>query len=431
MKYEVKKLSGSQYEISASFEANEFVAAQEKVVNKLVKDVTVQGFRKGAAPLNIAKKHLDHNKVLDETINSLIGPAYSEIINKEKLDVFFQPEVSKVEPTQDGGLEVVYVVITRPEVELETYKGFEVEQETSLVSDEEVNAELAKIQEKNAEIVVKEGEIENGDIAVIDFEGFVDGEAFEGGKAEKYELTIGSNTFIPGFEDQLVGLKAGDDHDINVVFPEAYAAHLASKPATFKIHVHEVKRKNLPELNDDLALDENIDNVSTLEELKTHIINKIQEGKEQRNHQIAVDKLIEKISDTAKIDLPERLINEEFENELKNFKSRLSQQGIGYDQYLELTKRAKEDVEKEIKEASTKRLKVAFVMGHIAKENDITVTEEDFNAKIEEYCSMYGGDVETMKEQLSKIDPRYKNQVMNEIFNDKIINLILSVNTIK
>lgn len=430
MNYEVKKLPGSTYEVRATYDSAELAAAQEKVVNKLVKNVTVQGFRKGCAPLNIAKKQLDPRKVMDETINSLLAPAYTEIVEKEKFDVFYQPDVN-VEGLEENKLVLVFTIITRPEVTLETYKGFEVEKDPVTVSDDEINAELVKIQEKNAEIAVKEGSVETGDIAVIDFEGFVDGEAFEGGKAEKYELTIGSNTFIPGFEDQIIGMNVGDDKDVNVVFPEAYAAHLASKPATFKIHLHEVKHKILPELNDDLALDENIENVSTLAELKTHILNNLTENKEARAHQQAIDKLVEKIADTATVDLPEKVIEEEFQNELKNFKSRLSQNGLGYEQYLEIAKKEKDDVEKEIKEASTKRLKVAFVMGHIAKLENIDVTDADFDAKIEEYCALYGGDATTMKEQLGNIDPKYKNQIMNEIFNEKVISLIESVNTIK
>lgn len=430
MNYEIKKLPGSTLEATVTVEASAVAAEQEKVVNKLVKTVTVQGFRKGAAPLNIAKKHLDPKKVMDETINNLVDASYREILTKENPDLFFQPEVTKCD-FEEGNLVVVFKLIVRPEVTLETYKGFEVIEDVAIVNDEEINAELVKIQEKNAEIAVKDGAVENGDIAVIDFEGFVDGEAFEGGKAEKYELTIGSNTFIPGFEDQIVGMVAGEDKDINVVFPEAYAAHLASKPAVFKVHLHEVKHKNLPELNDDLALDANIENVSTLEELKAHIVDSLQEGKKANAHQKAIDELITKIADTASVDLPERMIEEEFQNELKNFKSRLSQNGLGYEQYLELAKKEKDDVEKEIKEASTKRLKVAFVMGHVAKLENITVSEEDFNAKIEEYCQAYGGDIATMKEQLEKIDPRYKNQIMNEIFNQKVIEVIESVNTIK
>ena len=430
MNYEIKKLPGSTLEATVTVEASAVAAEQEKVINKLVKTVTVQGFRKGTAPLNIAKKHLDPKKVMDETINNLVDASYREILTKENPDLFFQPEVTKCD-FEEGNLVVVFKLIVRPEVTLETYKGFEVIEDVAIVNDEEINAELVKIQEKNAEIAVKDGAVENGDIAVIDFEGFVDGEAFEGGKAEKYELTIGSNTFIPGFEDQIVGMVAGEDRDINVVFPEAYAAHLASKPAVFKVHLHEVKHKNLPELNDDLALDANIENVSTLEELKAHIVDSLQEGKKANAHQKAIDELITKIADTASVDLPERMIEEEFQNELKNFKSRLSQNGLGYEQYLELAKKEKDDVEKEIKEASTKRLKVAFVMGHVAKLENITVSEEDFNAKIEEYCQAYGGDIATMKEQLEKIDPRYKNQIMNEIFNQKVIDVIESVNTIK
>ena len=430
MNYEVKKLPGSIIEVTAKVEAKDVASEQEKVVNKLVKNVTVQGFRKGAAPLNIARKHLDPKKVMDDTIGNLVDSCYREIITKEQFDLLFQPEVTKCD-FEENDLVVVFSFVVRPEVTLESYKGFEVIEDVAIVSDDEINAELAKIQEKNAEIAVKEGAVENGDIAVIDFEGFVDGEAFEGGKAEKYELTIGSNSFIPGFEEQIIGMNAGEDKDINVVFPEAYAAHLASKPAVFKIHLHEVKHKNLPELNDDLALDANIENVSTLEELKNHIVDNLQEGKKAQAHQKAVDELITKIADSAVVELPEKVIEVEFQNELKNFKSRLSQNGLSYETYLELAKKEQAEVEKEIKEASTKRLKVAFVMGHIAKAENITVSEEDFNAKIEEYCSMYGGDVETMKAQLEKIDPRYKDQIFNEIYNQKIIDLIESVNTIK
>ena len=430
MNYEVKKLPGSIIEVTAKVEAKDVASEQEKVVNKLVKNVTVQGFRKGAAPLNIARKHLDPKKVMDDTIGNLVDSCYKEIITKEQFDLLFQPEVTKCD-FEENDLVVVFSFVVRPEVTLESYKGFEVIEDVAIVSDDEINAELAKIQEKNAEIAVKEGAVENGDIAVIDFEGFVDGEAFEGGKAEKYELTIGSNSFIPGFEEQIIGMNAGEDKDINVVFPEAYAAHLASKPAVFKIHLHEVKHKNLPELNDDLALDANIENVSTLEELKNHIVDNLQEGKKAQAHQKAVDELITKIANTAVVELPEKVIEAEFQNELKNFKSRLSQNGLSYETYLELAKKEQAEVEKEIKEASTKRLKVAFVMGHIAKAENITVSEEDFNAKIEEYCSMYGGDVETMKAQLEKIDPRYKDQIFNEIYNQKIIDLIESVNTIK
>ena len=270
----------STYIATVTFDAQEWKNAQEKAYANLAQNVTVQGFRKGKAPLELAKRHIDGRKMVEKAVDILVPLGNEKVLNENNFELLIRPEVD-VKDVTDESVVIDYHYVTRPEVTLGQYKELEIAKENVVVSEEDVNAELKALQAKNVELVVKEDEIVVGNIANIDFKGFVNGVAFEGGEAKGYDLEIGSGQFIPGFEDQLVGAKAGQDLDINVTFPEQYSKELAGKPAVFKIKVNSVKEKVMPEINDDLALDANIEGVSNLEELKAHYVKSLEVKKAQ------------------------------------------------------------------------------------------------------------------------------------------------------
>ena len=257
----------STYIATVTFDAQEWKNAQEKAYANLAQNVTVQGFRKGKAPLELAKRHIDGRKMVEKAVDVLLPLGNQKVLEENNFELLVRPELD-VKEVSDDKVVVEYYYVTRPEVTLGQYKDLEIAKDSVEVTDEDVENELKALQQKNVELQVKEGEIALGDTANIDFKGFVNGVAFEGGEAKGYDLEIGSGAFIPGFEEQLVGAKAGQDLDINVTFPEQYSKELAGKPAVFKIHVNSVKEKVVPEINDDLALDANIEGVSNLEELK-------------------------------------------------------------------------------------------------------------------------------------------------------------------
>lgn len=293
----------------------------------------------------------------------------------------------------------------KPEVKLGQYKGLEVEKMDATVTDEDVENELKRLQEDFAELVVKEdGKIEKGDTAVIDFEGFVDGEPFEGGKAENYSLEIGSGVFIPGFEDQLVGMKAGEEKEIEVTFPEEYhAKELAGKPATFKVKVHEVKAKQLPALDDEFAKDVD-DEVETLEQLKEKIRARLEETKKNEAETALRDAVVEKAAENAEIDIPEVMVKNETDRMLREFDQRLQMQGLNLDLYYQFSGQDEAALREQMKEDAEKRVRVALTLEAIAKAENIEVTEEEVNEELEKMAKAYNLEVEKLKELLGNLE---------------------------
>ncbi|MDY4788775.1 MAG: trigger factor [Bacilli bacterium] len=418
---------GAVVNATVVFEEKEWKEAQEKAYAKLANNVEVPGFRKGKAPLEMAKKHVNPQKALDEAINHLVPKGYEQVLEENKdLDIILQPQlkVDVVEPTK---LQLTYVITTRPVVTLGNYKDIEVKADEVSVSEEEINAELKRIQEKNAVIAKKDGDtVEKGDIIKFDFEGFADGKAFEGGSAQDFELEIGSNKFIPGFEDAMVGKKVNEPSEINVKFPENYMKDLAGKDATFKVLVHEISTKTLPEINDDLALDENIENVSTLEELKAYISKNLLVSKENNAKNAAFTKLIQEIVKNANVDIPSTLLEQDVEHGFENFKKQVESQGIPFDKYLEIVNLTVEQVKENVRLDSLENLKTMFVLSEIATKENLKVTDEDIENEFKTVAEQYKMDLEEVKKAL---EPR-RQDVANQIYNRKVTDFLRSVNKV-
>ena len=424
MEYVLTKKEKSVVEAQVTIDGELWTKAQKKAFNKLASELQIQGFRKGKVPAEMAKKYIDPRKVLANAIDYVLQDGYSYVLDNEKeLEVMAQPDVA-ISDVNEEKLVVVYSLTVRPEVTLGQYKDLEIEKDAVEVTEEDINEELKKIQEKNAELVVSEEPVKVGDTVNLDFKGFVDGEAFEGGEAQGFDLVIGSGQFIPGFEEGLVGVKTGESKDVEITFPDNYVPALAGQKATFKCKVNSIKSKVLPELNDDLALDENIEGVSTLEELKAHLTNLVKERKEKASEGAAYETLVNTIVDSCEVEIPEKVLEEDVKAQLENLKERAKQQGINYEQYLQLTNQTEEELLAKIRENCARNLKTSFVFGKIAKDNNVTITNEDIEAEFVKIAESYKMDVETVKNALAN----RTNELANNIFMSKIHELLVNSN---
>lgn len=415
MKNTVKK-EKSTVNVTVAFEKEEWHAAIEKAYAKLAKAVEIKGFRKGNAPLEMAKKHINPADAWGEASDILAQSAFTQIMEEGKYDLAMRPDY-KINKVSEDELEIEFMMVVRPEVTLGEYKGLEVKVEEVKVSDEEIETQLKDIQVNNALVAIKEdGVVAKGDVVKFDFEGFVDGKAFEGGKAENYELEIGSNSFIPGFEDQMIGLKKGEKKDIEVTFPEQYTKELAGKKAIFKLNIKEVSTKTLPAIDDDLALDANIEGVSTLDQLKAHLKEQIEHSKKHSAEDKAFEELVNKIADASSLELADRLVEAQVNQQYKAFQDRITQQGIPFDKYLEITKTTEEKVKEDLKGQAVKQLKTSYVLGAIADKEGITVKQEEIEAKYQEIATQYGMEVAKVKEVLKA----QEEQMANEIYFGKL-----------
>ena len=415
----------STYIATVTFDAQEWKNAQEKAYANLAQNVTVQGFRKGKAPLELAKRHIDGRKMVEKAVDILLPLGNQKVLEENNFELLVRPELD-VKEVSDDKVVVEYYYVTRPEVKLGQYKDLEIAKDSVEVTEEDVENELKALQQKNVELQVKEGEIALGDTANIDFKGFVNGVAFEGGEAKGYDLEIGSGAFIPGFEEQLVGAKEGQDLDINVTFPEQYSKELAGKPAVFKIHVNSVKEKVVPEINDDLALDANIEGVSNLEELKEHLRKTVSSKKEQEADNNAFTKLLDTIFDASEVEVPERAALEEAKGQLENFKQQVAQRGIPYDKYLEITGATEESLLENMKNDSYRNLKASFVLQEIAKIENVGVTQEDIENEFKAIAEQYKMDLETVKKALGQ----RVSELANQIYQRKILTFLREANKI-
>lgn len=415
----------STYIATVTFDAQEWKNAQEKAYANLAQNVTVQGFRKGKAPLELAKRHIDGRKMVEKAVDILLPLGNQKVLEENNFELLVRPELD-VKEVSDDKVVVEYYYVTRPEVKLGQYKDLEIAKDSVEVTEEDVENELKALQQKNVELQVKEGEIALGDTANIDFKGFVNGVAFEGGEAKGYDLEIGSGAFIPGFEEQLVGAKEGQDLDINVTFPEQYSKELAGKPAVFKIHVNSVKEKVVPEINDDLALDANIEGVSNLEELKEHLRKTVSSRKEQEADNNAFTKLLDTIFDASEVEVPERAALEEAKGQLENFKQQVAQRGIPYDKYLEITGATEESLLENMKNDSYRNLKASFVLQEIARVENVGVTQEDIENEFKAIAEQYKMDLETVKKALGQ----RVNELANQVYQRKILTFLREANKI-
>jgi len=416
----------NEVKLEFKVEAEKFDAAIQTVYKKNAKYFNIPGFRKGKAPFKMVEKTYGIQIFYEDAFNEVAGPAYEEGLKENNVEAVSKPEIDIVQI--EAGKELIFtaVVQTKPEVKLGKYKGIEIKKIEYNVSDEDVEHELGHMAEKNARIVsVEDRAVEKDDITIIDFEGFVDGTAFEGGKGENYELTIGSNTFIPGFEDQIIGMKIDEEREINVKFPKEYfSENLSGKDAMFKVKLHEIKKKELPEINDELAKD--ISEFETLEELKASIRTKQEEQNAKRAKYETEDAVIEAVCKEAEVEIPSGMIETETDNMEQDISARLSYQGMQLEQYLQMMGKTKQEFRDEYKEQAEKQVKSRLVLEAVAKESDIKVSEEEVSAKIKEMAANYG-----QKEEAVKDNPQLIKYVEDSLKSEKTIEFLVSNAKIK
>lgn len=371
--------------------------------NKVKKSLNVPGFRKGRVPRQIFNKMYGEEALYQDALNALLPEAYANAVSESKIKPVSQPEINVESMEKDSAWVLSAKVTVEPEVELGEYKGLEVMKHSTDVSDKEVADELERRRQQQAELVLKEDEpAAEGDTVVIDFEGKVDGKPFDGGKAENYSLELGSKTFIPGFEDQLVGHKAGDEVEVKVTFPDDYQAEdLQGKDAVFEVKIHEVKQKELPELDDDFAKDID-DDVDTLEELKAKVKDEIKEQKEAAAKNAVQEEAISKAVENAKIgDIPEAMIEDDVQRQMDQYFSGMQQQGINPDMYFKLTGTSEEDLRKQFREGSEERVKTNLVLEAIVEKENIEISEDEINDEIKDLATQYGMDEKAVRSALS------------------------------
>ena len=421
-----KTENNNEVKLEITVEAEKFDGAIKTVFNKNAKYFNIPGFRKGKAPYQIVEKTYGAQIFYEDAFNEIAGQAYEEALKENKIEAVSKPEIDLVQIEKGKNLIFTAVVSTKPEVTLGKYKGIEIKKVEYNVSDEDVEHELGHMAEKNARLVsVEDRPVESGDITVIDFEGFVDGKAFDGGKAENHELTIGSNTFIPGFEDQIIGMKLEEEKEINVKFPEEYfSANLAGKDAMFKVKLHEIKKKEMPEINDELAKD--ISEFDTIDELKKSIREKQEEQNKQRAKYETEDEVIKAVCDEAKVDIPNGMIELEIDRMAQDIETRLSYQGMKLEQYLKMMNKTMEDFRKENREQAENAVKSRLVLEAVEKDAKIEVTEEEISAKIKEMAENYG-----RKEEEVKDNPELVKYVGDSLKTEKTIKFLVENAKIK
>ncbi|GGC93129.1 trigger factor [Thalassobacillus devorans] len=396
-----EKKEGNQGVLTVEVPAEEFDRALDQAFKKVVKQVQVPGFRKGKMPRKLFEQRFGVESLYQDALDIVLPEAYMNAVQETEIEPVDRPEVDVQEIEKGKGVTFTAEVTVKPEIELGDYKGLEVEEMDTEVTDEDVDNELKTLQEKQAELVVKEdGEVEEGDTVVMDFEGFVDGEAFEGGQADNYSLEIGSGSFIPGFEEQLQGKKAGEEVDVEVTFPEEYhAEELAGKAATFKVKIHEVKGKELPELDDEFAKDVD-EEVESLDELKKKTRERLEEQKKTDAENNKKDSLVQQASENASVEVPSAMVDTELDRMIQEFEQRLQMQGMTKDMYFQFTGSDEDGLREQMKEDAEKRVKTNLTLEAIANAENIEVTDEDVNAELETMASMYQTDVANLTQML-------------------------------
>lgn len=403
--------------------AEEFEAGLNAAYNKNKNKISVPGFRKGKAPRKMIEQLYGSQIFFEDAANEIIPDAYADAAKESGLDIVSQPKVS-IEQLEAGKPFIFAAeVAVRPEVELGEYKGVEVTKADAEVTDADVEEELKKVQDQNSRTVsVEDRAVKDGDMTVIDFEGFIDGEAFEGGKGENYPLTIGSHSFIDTFEEQMIGMNIGEEKELNVTFPEDYhAENLKGKPAKFKVTVKEIKEKQLPELDDDFAQD--VSDFDTLAEYKDDLKKKIAERKESEAKAKKESEAIEKVVEAAKMDIPQAMIDTQVNRMLEDFAMRLQQQGLSVEQYFQYTGMTADKIMEEMKPEAVKRIKNSLVLEAVAKAENIEVSEEEFEAELQKMADMYKMEIEKIKEFMQDAEAK---QMKDDIAIQKAVELIVS-----
>ncbi|MEZ2716835.1 trigger factor [Niallia circulans] len=402
-KWEV--LEGNRGVLTIELDAEKLNEGLDLAFKKVVKQVNIPGFRKGRIPRGMFEQRFGVESLYQDAIDILLPEAYANAIDETGIEPVDRPEID-VEQIEKGKSLIFKATVTvKPEVTLGEYKGLEVPAVETTVTDEEVEAEIKALQEKQAELVVKEeGTAELGDTVVIDFEGFQDGVAFEGGTAENFSLELGSGQFIPGFEEKLVGVATGESTEVEVTFPEEYHAEdLAGKPATFKVTVHEIKGKELPELDDEFAKDVD-EEAETLAELKEKIKTRLENDKKHQAEHTVRDTVVEKASENAKVDIPSAMIDTEIDRMMSEFEQRLQMQGMNLELYFQFSGQDEAALKDQMKEDAEKRVRSNLTLEAIVAAENIEVTEEEVNAELENMSQMYNMPVDAIKQALGGVE---------------------------
>ncbi len=398
--------------------------ALNQAFKKVVKDVNLPGFRKGKVPRPIFEKRFGVEALYQDAVEILVPEAYQSAVEETGIEPVDQPEID-IEQLEKGTPFIFKATVTvKPEVKLGDYKGLEVPEKDFSVTEEDVEAELKRMQERQGQLnPVEEGTVEEKDRVTLDFEGFVDGESFEGGKAEGYTLEVGSGQFIPGFEEQLIGLKPEEEKEVQVTFPEEYhAEELAGKEAVFHVKVHEIKRLELPQLDDEFAQD--VSELDTLDELKKDIENKLREQKSKEEENYKRNSLVEKASELAEIDLPDVMVEHEIDHMLQHFEQQLQMQGINLDQYVQFTGQEKSELREQFKEDAEKKVRANLVLEAIAAQENVEVSDEETEAEVEKLAEEMGRDTEEIRKLLEAQGALV--QIRDEVKIRKTIDLLVS-----
>ena len=384
------------YSLEIAVSAEEFEKACVKAFNKLKNRISIPGFRKGKVTRKVAEKFYGEGFLYEDALNICYPDAVEAAIVESGLEVVGTNKVDVNEIGKDG-VDMTVEVYVKPQIELKAYKELKATKKKVEATDEEVQAKIDELVERNARIIsVEDRAAENGDITVIDFEGFVDGVAFEGGKGENYELTLGSGTFIPGFEDQIVGHNIEDEFDVNVTFPQEYTPELAGKAAVFKVKLHEIKTKQLPEVDDEFAQD--AADCDTVADLKKSLVNEIKDQKTEANEKDIEQQLFDKLADNVVGEIPEVMYENELENQIKDIDYRLSQQGMNFELYLQYTGMTVEQYKEQAKPNAEKNVKVRLALEKIVELESIEATDEDLEAEYANFAKQYDMDAEKIKE---------------------------------
>ncbi len=396
-----EKEQGNQGVLTFEVDSERFDSALDQAFKKVVKQVHIPGFRKGKVPRKIFERRFGVEALYQDAVDLVLPEAYSQAVEETGIEPVDQPEVD-IEQIEKGKSLIFKATVTvKPEVKLGEYKGLEVEEQDVSVTDEEVEQELKRLQENQAElIVVEDEEAKEGDTVVIDFEGTIDSEPFEGGKSENFTLELGSGTFIPGFEEQLIGEKAGSEKEVNVTFPEDYhAEELAGKDAVFHVKIHDVKRKELPVLDDEFAKDVD-DEVETLEELKAKLKTRLEEDKKHQAEHVKQDAVVQKAAENAEIDIPEVMIKNEIDRMVQEFEQRLQVQGMTLDMYYQFSGQDEEALREQMKEEAEKRVRANLTLEAISKAEKIEASDEEAEEEIKKMADMYKMEVDQIKQML-------------------------------
>lgn len=404
MKAELVKKEGNKVTLKITVDNNKFEEAVNKAYNKTKGKYNIPGFRKGKAPKVVIETQYGKGVFYNDAIDMLFPEVYPEAIKELNIDPIDRPDLDIEEISKDNGLVMVVNVEVKPEFELGAYKGIEISKVDNTVSEEDVEARLNEMVNRNARLTsVEDKALENGDTAVIDFEGFENGVAFEGGKGENYNLVIGSNTFIPGFEDQLVGKKAGEEVEVNVTFPETYhAENLAGKPVVFNVKVNDVKVKEVPALDDEFAKDTT--EFETLAELRADVKAKLEEQAKNAADAEMRNALVEKVSANTEVEIPEAMVQHQIDNMLMELNYQLQYQGLNLEQLLQMTGRGLDELREERRADAERLVKSSLVLEAIAEKENVEANDADVDDELEKMAAMYNMEVEKIKSSLRETD---------------------------